>query len=136
MVSPGTYTVTLVARGREVSQPVEVRGDPLLEQLTQADYERREAFILEVLELEAEAQDVENRLEEAAGQASGERAEELRRAAAELDDAVDDAGDAAGGLQAGGVRQGSLFPPTETMIRRLERAREVMERARATLGGG
>jgi hypothetical protein len=46
-VSPGTYTVTLEARGATFTQTVEVRGDPLLS-VTQAMYEEREAYLLQL----------------------------------------------------------------------------------------
>ena len=50
-VSPGTYTVTLEARGATFTQTVEVRGHPLLS-VTQAMYEEREAYLLQLLALE------------------------------------------------------------------------------------
>jgi hypothetical protein len=50
-VSPGTYTVTLEARGTTFTQTLEVRGDPLLS-VTQAMYEAREAYLLRLLSLE------------------------------------------------------------------------------------
>jgi hypothetical protein len=50
-VSPGTYTVTLEARGATLTQTVEVRGDPLLS-VTQVMYEEREAYLLQLLALE------------------------------------------------------------------------------------
>lgn len=50
-VSPGTFTVTLNARGTTFTQTVEVRGGPLLS-LTQDMYEERETYLLELLALE------------------------------------------------------------------------------------
>ena len=43
-VSPGTYTLTLQARGTTSTTTVEVRGDPEMP-MTQAQYEEREAFL-------------------------------------------------------------------------------------------
>ena len=47
-ISPGAYTVTLEARDATFTQTMEVRGDPLLS-VTQAMYEEREAYLLELL---------------------------------------------------------------------------------------
>jgi photosystem II stability/assembly factor-like uncharacterized protein len=44
-VSPGSYTLTLVARGVESSKSMRVAGDPLLD-LRDADYRATEAFLL------------------------------------------------------------------------------------------
>ncbi len=49
-VSPGTYTVTLAAGGRESTQVLELRGDPLLP-ITLAQYRTRELFLNDVLDL-------------------------------------------------------------------------------------
>lgn len=50
-VSPGTFTVTLEARGVMSVQTVEVRGDPLFP-LRRLMYEEREAYLLDLLTLE------------------------------------------------------------------------------------
>ncbi len=69
-VSPGSYTVTLNARGAESSKPVEVVGDPLLD-LTTADYQATERFLLRAAALAARAR--------AAAQAPGLAADEVAR---------------------------------------------------------
>lgn len=54
-VSPGTYTVTLRARGTTSQATVRVHGDPLLEH-TEADYRAAEAFLLRAGALATQAQ--------------------------------------------------------------------------------
>jgi len=56
MVSPGTYTVTLQARGTTSSTTVQVRGDPLLER-TDEEYRASEAFQLRLAALQARVQE-------------------------------------------------------------------------------
>ncbi|HSW29590.1 MAG TPA: hypothetical protein VLH75_08940 [Longimicrobiales bacterium] len=56
MVSPGTYTVTLQARGTTSATTVRVTGDPLLER-TDEEYRAAEAFLLRVAALEAGVQE-------------------------------------------------------------------------------
>ncbi|MHB1194451.1 MAG: WD40/YVTN/BNR-like repeat-containing protein [Longimicrobiales bacterium] len=56
MVSPGTYTVTLQARGTTSSTTVRVTGDPLLER-ADAEYRAAETFLLRVAALEAGVQE-------------------------------------------------------------------------------
>jgi len=55
-VSPGQYTVTLVARGVESSKTMRVVGDPMLE-LTDADYRATESFLLKAAQLGSAAQE-------------------------------------------------------------------------------
>lgn len=56
MVSPGSYTVTLQARGTTSSTTVRVNGDPLLER-TDAEYRAAEAFLLRVAALQSGLQE-------------------------------------------------------------------------------
>ena len=109
-ISPGTYTVTLEARDATFTQTVEVRGDPLLS-VTQAMYEEREAYLLELLT-------IERRIDEArpdlgcGSSADGPETEaglcQVQREARRLMEAL-------GGAD---VRPGSLHPPTPEHIRR------------------
>ncbi|MCH8813162.1 MAG: hypothetical protein IID07_15155 [Gemmatimonadetes bacterium] len=109
-VSPGTYSVTLEARGATFTQTVEVRGDPLLSN-TQAMYEEREIYLLELLA-------VQRRIDEArpdlrCGRNTGPSGDDaglcqVQRQARQLMDA----------LQGQAVRPGSLHPPTLEHIRR------------------
>ena len=70
-VSPGTYSVTLEARGSTSTQTVEVRGDPLLS-ISQAQYEEREVYILELLA-------VERRIDQATSPSNGFSEKEKRK---------------------------------------------------------
>lgn len=106
-VSPGLYTVELAARGISVSRSVHVRGDPDLP-LTVADYQAREAFLLEIVELRSQLE----------GQ---ESAAQYRRQLQQL----------YGAINGGGVRQGSLHPPTLTQRNQLERIRRAIARLTA-----
>ncbi|NNF25736.1 MAG: hypothetical protein HKN73_00750, partial [Gemmatimonadetes bacterium] len=112
LVSPGVYTVELVARGETSRQRIDVRGDPDLP-LTVEDYREREAFLLEVLDLR---RSLEN---------SGEEAAPLRRQLNQL----------YGAINGGGVRQGSLYPPTGTQRQTLERIKTRL-RAQGIVAGG
>ncbi|HEX6941006.1 MAG TPA: hypothetical protein VF158_16425 [Longimicrobiales bacterium] len=141
-VSPGTYTVTLEAGDARASRTVEVRADPLLPHITLAQHREREAFLLEVLDLQRRAWD-------AARQASG-LARELQRvmeqegakASPELSRRHQEAAalarrlnrlrarvyQLAGAFNGSGARQGSMFPPTEAHRRTLAALRAALER--------
>jgi hypothetical protein len=147
-VSPGTYTVTLEAGGARSSQTVEVRGDPLLA-LSDEQWRERERYLLDLLELQRRAWDAQ------------ERGEDLRRAAMAARDslgaenappAVVAHADSASALarrlrrlrsriynlaevfNGDGVRQGSLFPPTETHRNRKEDLAAELERESQNVG--
>ena len=119
-VSPGTYSVTLEARGATFTQTVEVRGDPLLSN-TQAMYEEREVYLLELLA-------VGRRIDEArpdlrCGRNTGPSGDDaglcqVQRQARQLMDA----------LQGQAVRPGSLHPPTLEHIRRKEAIEDRLDR--------
>jgi photosystem II stability/assembly factor-like uncharacterized protein len=100
-VSPGTYTVTLVANGTRATRTVQVLPDPGKPELTVAQYRAREAFLLE---LTATQNKLAERLR--AGNASAA----LRRAAGRL-------GTLASQFNGRGAVQGSLYPPTITQRR-------------------
>ena len=112
-VSPGVYTLELSARGTTAATGVRVAGDPELP-LTVEDYREREVFLLEILELHG-------RLEGAAPDAAehGRQLMRLYRA-----------------INGGGVRQGTLYPPTSTQREQLERIREALRAARDVLAAG
>ncbi|MDT8368752.1 MAG: hypothetical protein RQ745_06065 [Longimicrobiales bacterium] len=110
-VSPGTYTVTLEARGTRHARTVHVLPDPKLD-LTQLDYETRENFMLQV---EALMRTAEERM--AAGELTRQEVFGLARSLG------------ANGMNGGGVRPGTLRPPTEQQWAALRLARE-------RLGGG
>ena len=108
-VSPGRYTVTLQARGETSSQTVEVRGDPLMP-VTQAMYEERETYLLDLVELARSIREVRPDLScPGFGFGGGQRPEgtdgelcEIQRSGRQLSDALD----------GGAVQPGSLYPPT------------------------
>ncbi len=104
-VSPGVYTVELAARGEVLSGNVSVGGDPDLP-LTVEDYREREAFLLEILELSGQLED------------AGDAASDHRRDLMQL----------YGAINGGGVRQGTLHPPTATQREQLERIKRALRR--------
>jgi len=117
-VSPGTYTLTLVARGIESSQSVQVKGDPLLV-LTDADYRATEDYLLRLRALGELAQG-------AAASASGEAAQALQAVLTEMRGLGRGLGDA------GRFNDGNYGPPTEANQARLRE----MEAEVARLMGG
>jgi hypothetical protein len=132
-VSPGTYTVSLIADGKRTSQSVVVRGDPLMS-LTDAQYRERETFLMAV-------QEMQRKVFEAARDA-----EQLRRRLQAMRDSLQKAGGVPADLSAridsvsalrdqlnrlrrgvfglasqftgSGAQQGSLYPPTDTQKER------------------
>ena len=117
-VSPGVYTLELSARGMVRTRHVSVEGDPDLP-LTAEDYREREAFLLEILEL--------NRQLEGAGEEFGRHRGDLMQLYS--------------AINGGGVRQGTLHPPTATQREQLERIRMALRRmglvvAAPVSGGG
>ena len=105
-VSPGIYTLELSARGTTVTGNVSVAGDPDLP-LTVEDYREREAFLLEILELTS-----------LLGEGGNDGASVYRRQLTQLYSAIN----------GGGVRQGTLHPPTTTQREQLERIRQALRR--------
>ncbi len=97
IVSPGVYTAELSVGNAVRARKLHVRGDPDLP-LTVADYQQREAFLLELLDLAAQ-------LEGEPGPAARYRGQ-LRQLY--------------GAINGGGVRQGTLHPPTATQREQLE----------------
>ena len=109
-VSPGTYSATLEARGATFTQTVEVRGDPLLSN-TQAMYEERELYLLELLA-------VEGRINEARPDLRCGRNTDLSEDDADLCQIQRQARQLVDALEGQAVRPGSLHPPTPEHIRR------------------
>jgi hypothetical protein len=109
-VSPGTYRVTLEARGATFTQMVEVRGDPLLS-VTQTMHEEREAYLLRLLTLGRRIDETRPNLQCGRNADRDETDEglcEVRRQAEQLIEAL-------GGQE---VQPGSLHPPTPEHIGR------------------
>jgi photosystem II stability/assembly factor-like uncharacterized protein len=110
-VSPGHYTVTVDARGDQSSRILMVEPDPLSD-LTARDYRVREEFLVDLMELQVE-------LREAMSGASGERIDEIRRLSRMV-------GQVMGAMNGGGVRPGTIHPPTDTQREQIRRVREAM----------
>ena len=106
-VSPGTYTVTLQAGGAHATRTLEVRGDPGKPAITLAEYKQREAFLLEVL-------DVQRALVAKASQPNV--APELRRL-------IQRANTLAADFNGSGSRPGTLYGPTAAQKQTLEELR-------------
>ncbi len=142
-VSPGRYTLTLEAGRARATETLVVKGDPLLA-LSDADWRQREIFLLDVLELQQRVWDAAQQADELSRAAAAERDSAGADAAEEVIVGADSAsalarrlrgvrGDVyrlAGAFNGGGVRQGSLYPPTETHRARL---RDLQARLEAEL---
>ncbi len=129
-VSPGTFRVVLEARGTTSEQSLVVTGDPELP-VTLAQYRERELFLSQVLALRQEVERVRDelgRLDRDAGEGNG---------IGELDQALNRGRAVLAGIyqsiNGGGVRQGSLYPPTATHRERKERVEALLANARAQL---
>ena len=100
-VAPGTYTVTMEAGAVKVTQRFEVRGDPTSD-VSVAEHRAREAFLLEVLDVQAQL-----------------TAKGLRREAAALSRLL-------GAFTGSGVRQATMHGPTATHRAALAEARRAL----------
>jgi hypothetical protein len=109
-VSPGTYTVTLEAGEARVTRTVEVRGDPGKPAITLTQYKEREAFLLEV-------QDMQRKIFEAVRQPNAPR--ELLRL-------MQRANTLAADFNGSGTRPGTLYPPTAAQRRTLEELKKAL----------
>jgi photosystem II stability/assembly factor-like uncharacterized protein len=132
-VSPGVYTLTVEAGGASASTTVEVQGDPDMP-ITVAEYQDREAFMLEALALSAEIMEFMRDRGLGAGR-FGRSAGPPDSPEAQLRAAASAAQQVFGALNGSGVRPGTLYPPTETHRAMLAEARQVFNHARQELGG-
>jgi photosystem II stability/assembly factor-like uncharacterized protein len=110
-VTPGTYTISLEARGTTVTETVEVLADPELP-VTLAQYREREAFLLRVLALQSQASTARLAM---AGLAGGPELEQLE----DVDDILEQVYEE---IDGSGVRPGTLYPPTDTQRQRVDAA--------------
>jgi len=148
-VAPGAYRVVLEAGGARAVQPVTVRGDSLMP-LAAADWRVREEFLLSLLELQRRAFGAERESQARRGTLLAERdslvaagrelpaplltaiewAESARRRLQRVRSRLANLADE---LNGSGVRQGSLYPPTDTQRRRKEELAEELAAALAAM---
>jgi len=135
LVSPGTYTVTLVARDTESSRPLEVRPDPEMA-ISIAEYRARERFLVELLDLSRQVSETMSAMGVTGGgfgfgrPAGPPDTPEARiRAVART---INGAYSSLNGQQ---VREGSLYPPTQSMRDAVAAAKKELEALRARTGG-
>lgn len=112
-VSPGSYTVTLESRGTSATETVDVRGDPLLP-ITQAMYEERETFLVELLAVSRRVNEARPGLQcggrgRGGGGGGGEGPQGTDQ---ELCQIRQQAGQLISRLGGSQVRPGTLYPPT------------------------
>jgi photosystem II stability/assembly factor-like uncharacterized protein len=147
-VAPGTFTVTLEAGGQTATQTLQVKGDPIMD-LSAESWIQREQFLLGVLGLQRRAWDADQRAAELRSRVTAER--DLLEQAGDLSDDLAVYADSvtaiaqrlrrlrqqayglAGAFNGGGVRQGSLYPPTRTHYQRRDALRAALERDTAKL---
>ena len=120
--------MTLAARGTSTSTTVEVKGDPEMP-LTQSQYEEREAFLTDLQALKAEFTKV---LGPGGGSGRGGRGrmEGMTDAQQALSEHRRNVASVYQDLNGGGVRQGSLYPPTLAQRERIEAARIALQEFR------
>ncbi len=129
-VSPGRYTLTLMAGGGESSRTVDVVGDPEMN-ISQEEYETRERFLLDLLTLGQEATSVMQAMGVSGGGGYGRPAgdpnspENRIRAVARTFSGV------YGALNGSAVRPGSLYPPTQSMRDRVAAAKLELDELRS-----
>jgi hypothetical protein len=137
-VSPGTYTVSVAARGVSASTRVEVRGDPEMP-ITLAMYRSRERFMLDALALSTEIQAFmrDNGLGGRGGRGGGfgpgggpvDTPQARLAAAARSVQQVYQA------MNGGEVRSGTLYPPTPSQREQVLTARRLFDEARREMAG-
>jgi photosystem II stability/assembly factor-like uncharacterized protein len=134
-VSPGTYTVSVEARGTRASTVVGVRGDPEMP-ITLAMYRSREAFMLDALALRNEIQtfmrehDMGGRGRGRGGFGFGRGGGPPNTPQARLASAARAVQQAYQALNGGQVRPGTLYPPTQTQRAQVQMARALFEQVR------
>ncbi len=130
LVSPGRYTVTLVARGVESSQTVEVGGDPEM-LISVAEYQARERFLLEVLSLSGEASEIMRAMGVSGGGGFGRLAGDPNSPETRIRAVARTFTGVYASLNGSAVRPGSLYPPTQSMRAQVAEAKKQLEALRA-----
>ena len=109
--------MTLLVDGDSTSRTFEVRSDPAL-QVTVAQHKAREAFLLEVADLQKRTEERAAELRAKRGSVSGPDAERLaaleRRLTAGRESARSKLATIARAFNGTGAQQGSFMPPTAT----------------------
>lgn len=114
-VSPGTYTVSLQARGTRSTTTVDVRGDPKFD-LTDGQYRSREAFLVELLALQRS-------IRERAGAGPGQG---CRGLSGDMGQACQVISRVYGNVNGQGIRPGSMYGPTVQDRALVREARELI----------
>ncbi|UCG88905.1 MAG: hypothetical protein JSW71_10350 [Gemmatimonadota bacterium] len=145
-VAPGTFTITLTAGAVQSTQSLTVLGDPLM-QLTQEQWDEREAFLVTLLHTQRTLQETARSVSQLRRTLAAQRDSLGDAAPARLVQQADSAqalerslrtlsrsaGSLAGAFNGQGVRQGSLYPPTETHRERMRRLESGLEQVMAAL---
>jgi photosystem II stability/assembly factor-like uncharacterized protein len=134
-VSPGTFTVTVEARGTSAANRIEVRGDPEMP-ITLAMYQSRERFMLDAIALTDEIQAFmrANDMGGGGGRGFGRGGGPPNTPQGRLSAALRAVQGAYQDLNGGQVRPGSLYPPTLTQRDQLQLARDLFAQVRAEMG--
>ena len=143
-VSPGLYAVTMTAGETEVTRRVEVQPDPKID-LTPAEWQAREAFLVELLQMQREAWNAaesmtslsdslrsrRDAMEEAGNltDAFAARVDSVDALADRLRDVRGDLYGLASAFNTSGVTQPTLHPPTATQRQRLNVLRAELQGA-------
>jgi hypothetical protein len=109
-----------------------VRGDPEMP-ITAAQHRERETFLLAVMAAQVDALQLMGRVRSTAQDASGDRAARLASLRRDLGQAAGSLRGMMGDFNGSGVRQGTLYPPTDTHRQRLRDARAIIDRVTAAL---
>jgi photosystem II stability/assembly factor-like uncharacterized protein len=132
-VSPGGYTVTLVARGTESSRPVEVRPDPEMP-ISVAEYQARERFLLDLLDLSQQVSETMRAMGVTGGGGFGRPTGDPASPASRIRAVSRTIEGIYGSLNGAQVREGSLYPPTKSMRDAVDAARKELAALRAGAG--
>ncbi len=135
LVAPGHYTLTLQARGTEASRPLEVRADPEMP-ISIAEYQARERFLVELLDLSTQVTETMRAMGVSGGGGFGfgrpegppdSPANRIRAVARAINGVYSS-------LNGAQVREGSLYPPTQSMRDAVTAAKKELEALRAGAG--
>ena len=143
LVAPGTYTVTLETEAGRSVRSFDVRPDPRLPMLDEADYRARETFLLELIALRRAVREAREAREpeDAAAEGQGVEGQTAEGQAVEaptadapdaeaLDDLEDRLQELYQELTGSGVTQGTLRPPTPSQRAALDVLRGEVEALR------